>query len=119
MSVSREPHYGRKEESGKVSTNYTHLINENLDQFDEFDIIESTEYSNGLGWFETDNGIEYEDDWMPTDEDWEWLHKSESRLHEIIERCGQYGEDEWSEEWGFYSDLYKDIFGSRPRWFRW
>lgn len=54
-------HYGRKEESGKVSTNYTHLINENLDQFEVVAIETETEYSNGLGWSETEDGIEYEE----------------------------------------------------------
>lgn len=97
-----------------MTTNFTHLINENADMFDdEFFGIEEDTMEDTIDLFEDDG-------WEPTVEDYEYLQQLKARLVEVIERCGMYGEDEFAEAWGAYSDYHKDIFNVRPHWFfRW
>ena len=99
-----------------MTTNYTHIINDNLDMMDidiPVEMDKAREYSNGMGWNETEDGIEWEDDY-PTAEDFAYLHSLEQRMADIVTRCGVYGAEEWGELASYYSDIHKDIFGYRP-----
>lgn len=40
-----------------MTTNYTWILNENLDQFEVESAETEYEYSNGLGWSETADGL--------------------------------------------------------------
>ena len=106
-----------------MTTNYTAIINDNLDMFDGFDYpSDMIEMDNGellthdefmARVYEDDNRAEFEDD-GPTEEDYALLHRLEKAMQEIADRCGVYGYDEYREVAAFYSDVYKDIFGMRP-----
>ena len=50
----------RREVTDRVTTNYTWILNENLDQFEVESAEEEYEYSNGLGWHETADGLEWD-----------------------------------------------------------
>lgn len=43
-----------------MTTNYTWILNENLDQIEVESAEEEYEYSNGLGWHETADGLEWD-----------------------------------------------------------
>ena len=106
-----------------MTTNFTAIINENLDMFyDEADCFETEyEYSNGIGWEETEDGFEYEDEEITFTladgtvvSDVEFLAHLRKEMATIVERCGVYGAEEYAELAAFYSDVHKDIYGFRP-----
>lgn len=107
-----------------MTTNFTAIINANLDMFDETECFEEEyEYSNGIGWEETEDGIEYDEDYEETYyrlpngtvvSEVEFLDYLRKEMATIVERCGVYGADEYAELASFYSDVHKDIYGFRP-----
>lgn len=109
-----------------MTTNYTHIFNDNLDMFDTTEcmgIAETLRYEEQMrqedeydmaclmGWDEYDE---------PSQETFDYLHKLEQEMQEIVERCGVYGAEQWAEVASVYSDVYKDCYGMRPEgiWLR-
>ena len=96
-----------------MTTNYTNILNSNLDMFDTEE--DTFEFSTGIGWDEADWDIS-EEDWSDS-ERWEsqdYLDKLEVEMDTIVERCGVYGAEEWAEVAAVFSDVYKDVYGVRP-----
>ena len=95
-----------------MTTNFTHILNANLDMFDTAPCYGISEE------IEREKAYEAEQDellfWEEDDYNWETLRKLENAMKEIMERCGVYGAEEWAEVASIYSDVYKDIFGMRP-----
>ena len=50
----------RREVTDRVTTNYTWILNENLNQIEVESAEMEYEYSNGLGWHETADGLEWD-----------------------------------------------------------
>ena len=111
-----------------MTTNITHILNQNLDQFPGFDFpADMVELEDGsivtldeaCGWHEPDED-EPEDEctcFLPDGtpvSDSEFLAYLEQKLGEIAETEGRDSE-EYRGLASFYSDVYKDINGFRPR----
>lgn len=106
-----------------MTTNFTHIINENADMFEEFDIrIEEElkmEYARQCAMESRYDEEEDEEftcfiDGKPVS-DGEFLAHLRAKLRELAEKHGE-DSDEFRDEWSFYSDVYKDIHGMRPHW---
>ena len=88
-----------------MTTNFTHILNENIEMFDTTEIPSIMEEANRVA-------EELQAEW--DEEQWyedatEWLRGSMDRLMNLEE-----GTDAFESEWGLYSDLHKDVHGYRP-----
>lgn len=103
-----------------MTTNYTHILNENLDMFSGYDYpADMVELADGsLVTWEEIWADDYYDDYYTYDYMNEslsdYLDELERQMAEIVERCGVYGAEEWAELAFIYSDVYKDLYGMRP-----
>lgn len=115
-----------------MTTNYTHILNAHIDQIPGFDYpANMVELDNGdvvpafAIWWDGEPFDEEEPDEEPTCFiDGQPVSEGEflSHIRETLRKLrDQYGTDseEFREEWSFYSDVHKDIYGVRPHSFPW
>lgn len=110
-----------------MTTNFNHILNENLDMLPGYDfpsnfieLDDGTLVEESYLWFGWDDDDEWEyceDDDAEIEANLEaYLDELEQEMATIVERCGVYGAEEYAELASIYSDVYKDIYGIRPRW---
>ena len=111
-----------------MTTNFNRILNDNIDMFDTTPVTsDEREYSNGMGWCETEDGIIWEDDYDDTENDdgmihfadgtempeWEYLKNLRNEMRSIAREQGR-NSKEFIDAYSYYSDVYKDIYGFRP-----
>lgn len=88
-----------------MTTNFTSILNENIDMFDTTEIPSIAEEAKR----ETEELQEAWDEEAWCEEASDWLRESMDRLL-TLER----GTEAFESEWAMYSDLFKDVHGHRP-----
>ena len=113
-----------------MTTNFNRILNDNLDMFDTAPVgSDEREYSNGMGWCETEDGIIWDEDYDVVDDDdddgmihfidgtvmpeWEYLKNLRNEMRSIAKEHGR-DSKEFIDAYSYYSDVYKDIHGIRP-----
>ena len=100
-----------------MTTNYTHIFNDNIDMFDTTETMSIAEQVAAELAELAERDAEQEA--WEAEQEWERsmyteLHEILHEMDEIVKRCGVYGAEQWAELAAYYSDIHKDLYGFRP-----